>query len=72
MWSADIFDASDSIRPSKSRSFGAYQELRDWLVMLIAEDPSEDFRVSFHVPRNATEWQLQHLWILGPTNFIRN
>jgi hypothetical protein len=40
--------------------------------MLIAEDPSEDFRVSFHVPRNATEWQLQHLWILGPTNFIRN
>ena len=72
MWSVDIFDDSDPARPSESRSFRTYEELRNWLVTLIAENPSKDFNVSFHVPTDATEAQLKHLLILGPTKFVRN
>ena len=72
MWEADIFDDSDPARPSMGWSFGTYKELRDWLVAVIAENPAKDFCVSFQVPADATEAQLEHLRILGPTNFVRN
>lgn len=71
MWIADVL-GSDPARPPRRRSFRTYEELRNWLVTLIAENPSKDFRVSFHVPANVTEVQLKHLRILGPTNFTRN
>lgn len=72
MWSAEILDDSDPTRPPRRRSFRTYQELRDWLVTVIAENPSKDLRASFQVPADATEGQLKHLRILGPTNFSRN
>jgi hypothetical protein len=69
---AEVLDDSDPAQRPRRRSFRTYEELRIWLVMLIAENPSKDFRVSFRVPASATEAQLKHLRILGPTNFIRN
>jgi hypothetical protein len=65
-WAADIFEAETS-RLMHIVSFPTYEELRGWLVALVAERPNLNFRASFEIPTDAPEGHREELEALGPT-----
>jgi hypothetical protein len=63
-WAADIFEAETS-RLMHIFSFPTYEELRGWLVALVAERPNQGFRAAFDIPAEASEGHRRELQALG-------
>jgi hypothetical protein len=63
-WAADIVEIETS-RLMHIVSFPTYEDLRLWLVALIAERPNLNFRAAFEIPADASEGHRQELHALG-------